>query len=135
MKKKDYQRTERLATLMQREMALLIQTEMKDPRLGIVTISAVEVTRDLSYGKIYVSILGEGDEVKKNIRVLNQAAGFFRTQLAQRIKVRKMPQLIFIHDNSIPAGMHMSKLIDDAISEDEKFMIHDPDGLANDQKD
>jgi len=78
---KEYSRTQRIGDQMQRELALLIQREIKDPRLGLVTITGVEVARDLSHAKVYVTVMGQDDNaevVKQNTSILNDAAGFLR---------------------------------------------------------
>ncbi len=77
---KDFQRIDRLNELFHREIALLLQNGVKDPRLGMVTVSAVEITKDLSYAKVYVTVWGEEEEITKNLKLLNQAAGFFRSE-------------------------------------------------------
>lgn len=116
---KDFSRTDRLNELVQRELAQMIQQEVKDPRLGMVTVSAVEITRDLAYAKVYVSIYDTDDKIKQNLAILNHAAGFLRSMLAKRIKIRTVPELHFIYDNSIVEGQRLSSIIDQAIAEDE----------------
>jgi len=115
---KEFNRTQRLGELMQRELATLLQREVKDPRLGMVTVSDINITRDLSYAKVYVTIFAEDDVIEENIKILNQAAGFLRTMLGKRIKVRTIPQLTFVYDKSIIEGNRLSKLIDKAIADD-----------------
>ena len=93
---KEFSRTQRIGDQMQRELALLIQREIKDPRLGLVTITAVDVSRDLSHAKIFITIMGQDDDqeaVKGNLRILNDAAGFLRMQLGKSMKLRTVPQL------------------------------------------
>ncbi|MCQ4325719.1 30S ribosome-binding factor RbfA [Stutzerimonas stutzeri] len=119
---KEYSRTQRIGDQMQRELALLIQREIKDPRLGLVTITGVEVSRDLSHAKIYITIMGRDDEetVKGNLRILNEAAGFLRMQLGKAMKLRSVPQLHFNYDASIRRGVELSSLIERAVAEDRK---------------
>ena len=93
---KVYSRTQRIGDQMQRELALLIQREIKDPRLGLITITAVDVSRDLSHAKIFITIMGQDDDqeaIKGNLRILNDAAGFLRMQLGKSMKLRTVPQL------------------------------------------
>jgi ribosome-binding factor A len=116
---KEFSRTQRIAELLQRELAIIIQREVKDPRLDMVTVSAVEVTSDLSYAKIFVTILCDDVNLEKNLQILNQAASFLRTLLAKRLKIRTIPQLSFIYDKSISEGSRLSKLIDMAVAQDE----------------
>ncbi len=117
---KEYSRTQRVADQVQKELAQLIQLEMKDPRLGMVTVSAVKVSRDMSFADVYVSFLGVDDQenIDQSVQVLNQAAGFLRSQLARAIKLRFTPQLRFFYDNSLRRGAYLSSLIDEAIAKD-----------------
>ena len=117
---KEYSRTQRVADQVQKELAQLIQLEMKDPRLGMVTVSAVKVSRDMSFADVYVSFLGvdEQENIDQSLQVLNQAAGFLRSQLARAIKLRFTPQLRFFYDNSLRRGAYLSSLIDEAIAKD-----------------
>ncbi len=114
---KEYSRTQRVADQLQRELAELIQLEMKDPRMGMVTVSHVDVSRDLSVANVYVSFLGleEQEKIDESMQVLNKAAGFLRSQLARTIKLRFTPQLRFHFDNSLRRGAFLSSLIDEAV--------------------
>ncbi|MHC9509520.1 30S ribosome-binding factor RbfA [Kangiella sp. M94] len=114
-------RAKRVADQIQRDLAVLLQREMKDPRLGIVTVSGVEVTSDLQNAKVFVTFLGkdEPQEIKEALEVLTGAAGFLRSQLAKSIRMRSVPSLRFLFDKSIVEGQKMTSLIDKAISEDE----------------
>ncbi|WP_252176971.1 30S ribosome-binding factor RbfA [Endozoicomonas sp. 4G] len=117
---KEYSRTQRVADQIQKELAQLIQLEMKDPRLGMVTVSAVEVSRDLAFADVFVSFLGvdDQDNVDENLKVMQSAAGFLRSQLARSIKLRTIPQLRFRYDNSLRRGAYMNELIAKARSGD-----------------
>ncbi|RRV81386.1 30S ribosome-binding factor RbfA [Stutzerimonas stutzeri] len=120
---KEFSRTQRIGDQMQRELALLIQREIKDPRLGLITITAVDVSRDLSHAKIFITIMGQDDDqeaIKGNLRILNDAAGFLRMQLGKSMKLRTVPQLHFNYDASIRRGVELSSLIERAIAEDRK---------------
>ncbi|MFS2122988.1 30S ribosome-binding factor RbfA [Pseudomonas sp. Pseusp97] len=124
---KEYSRTQRIGDQMQRELALLIQREIKDPRLGLVTITGVDVARDLSHAKVYVTVMGQDDNaevVKQNTGILNDAAGFLRMQLGKAMKLRTVPQLHFSYDASIRRGAELSALIERAVAEDRR---HDGD--------
>ncbi len=116
---KDFKRTDRIAEQIQRELAVIALREIKDPRVGMVNFTFVEVSRDLAYAKIYLTILGQDDPVKINetIAVLNRAAGFLRTLLAQRIQLRIMPHLKFIYDETQVKAHHLQSLIDQAVSQ------------------
>lgn len=116
---KDYSRTQRVADLIQRELAKLIQTEMEDPRVNLVTVTAVQVSRDLAYAKIYITQHIDEKEIAKTVKVLNKAANFLRYRLAQVIDLRVIPELKFVYDASINYGSRLSSLIDEVIEEDE----------------
>lgn len=108
----DSKRIDRIAGLMQRKLSQLIQQEIKDPRLPrFVTISSVKVAADLGHAKVYFTILG--NEVKQTAEILNSAASFLRTALARTMKLRTVPQLHFIYDESVEYGRHLSRLIDE----------------------
>jgi len=120
---KEFSRTQRIGDQMQRELALLIQREVKDPRLGLVTITAVEVSRDLSHAKVFITIMGKDDDedaVKANLKILNEAGGFLRMQLGKAMKLRTVPQLHFNYDASVRRGVELTSLIERAIAEDRK---------------
>ncbi len=120
---KEFSRTQRIGDQMQRELALLIQREIKDPRLDLITITAVDVSRDLSHAKIFITIMGQDDDqeaIKGNLRILNDAAGFLRMQLGKCMKLRTVPQLHFNYDASIRRGVELSSLIERAVAEDRK---------------
>ncbi len=119
---KEYSRTQRIGDQMQRELAELIRREVKDPRRCLVTITAVDVSRDLGHAKVFITVMGENDvgEVQQNVRVLNDAAGYLRMPLGKAMKLRSVPQLHFHYDESITRGTHLSALIERAISEDSK---------------
>lgn len=120
---KDYSRTQRIGDQMQRELALLIQREIKDPRLGLVTITGVDVTRDLSHAKVYITVMGKDDDeqaISTNLHILGEASGFLRMQLGKAMKVRTIPQLHFLYDASIRRGVQLSSLIERAVAEDRK---------------
>jgi|TARA_Y100000310_G_scaffold269721_1_gene283107 ribosome-binding factor A len=117
---KEYSRGQRVADLIQRELAQLILREVRDPRLGMVTINEVKASRDLAYADVYVTLLGEesSDDQADCLDVLNKAQGFLRSQLARTLKIRTTPKLRFHYDNSVADGQYLSKLIDAAIDED-----------------
>lgn len=117
---REFKRTDRVADQLQQELAVLIQREIKDPRLGMVTVSGVNVSRDLGYADVYVTLLGDDDaeRIKENLAVLKRAAGFLRSQIAQRIKLRHVPELRFHYDESVARGHKLSSLIDQAVESD-----------------
>ncbi|HSX71754.1 MAG TPA: 30S ribosome-binding factor RbfA [Pseudomonas sp.] len=119
---KEYSRTQRIGDQMQRELAQMIPREVRDPRLGFVTITAVDVSRDLGHAKVFITVMGENDveKVKLNLEILNEAAGYLRMLLGKSMKLRSVPQLHFHYDESISRGAHLSALIERAVAEDSK---------------
>ena len=115
---KAFSRTSRVAEQIQRELAELIQMEVKDPRVGLVTLTGVEVTQDYAHATVYFTTLGTAEQAPLAQTGLQHAAGFLRSQLAHRMKLRIMPQLHFIYDTSVEQGMHLSQLIDEAVAAD-----------------
>lgn len=115
---RDFPRTRRIGEQMQRELAALIRTEVKDPRVGMVTVSAVEVTRDLAHAKVFFTVLGDADARRDSQIALNSASGFLRHELGQRMLTRTVPQLRFVYDESIEHGSRLSALIDKAVASD-----------------
>ena len=118
---REFKRTDRVAEQLQRELAQIIQMEIKDPRVGMVTVSGVEVSRDLYYATAYVTFLGIGDDDKSTsaaLEILNQAAGFVRSLVGKRMQMRVVPQLKFIFDKSISHGSELSALIKKARDKD-----------------
>jgi ribosome-binding factor A len=112
---RDFSRTLRVAEQIQRELADLIRLELKDPRVGMVTLTDVEVTADYAHAKVFFTALGDTDQIAEAAAGLNHAAGFLRHELGQRIKLRSIPQLHFTYDESIERGMRLSQLIDQAV--------------------
>lgn len=113
----DFSRTDRIGQQIQRELAVLVRDELNDPRLGMVTIQAVKVVRDLSHAKVYFTVLGEADH-KESAKLLKVASGFLRKMLGQQMKLRTIPQLNFVYDDSIEYGAHLSTLIEKAVKSD-----------------
>ena len=106
-------RPNRLAETLKEEISQLIRVELKDPRLGFVTLTSVEVAGDLAHAKVYVSVLGTEDEGKLSLEVLNRAAGFVRCEIGKRIRLRHVPAIVFVYDPSIEHGAHIAKLLKD----------------------
>ncbi|PKG55037.1 30S ribosome-binding factor RbfA [Shewanella sp. Choline-02u-19] len=116
---KEFSRTRRIAQQLQQELAQVLQRDMKDPRIGFVTVNDVDVSRDLSYAKVYVTFFEEDESlVKEKVKALDDAAGYIRSLVAGRMKLRVMPELRFIYDSSLVEGMRMSNLVSRVISND-----------------
>lgn len=120
---REFSRTQRIAEQLQRELAQLIQQEVKDPRLGMVTVNGAKISKDLSYADVYITVLGvdeSEEQIKTSIKILNNAAGFLRGRLSRQIKLRVMPQLRFHYDASVARGNQLSALINQAVKEDQQ---------------
>jgi len=130
-------RAQRIADQIQREIAVLIQLEVSDPRVGMVSVTGVDVSNDLAHAKIYITVLnslgGDGQfnadtlsepgvldqlEIEENLKALKKASGFIRTLIAKRLRLRVVPKLQFYYDSSIEHGQRLSGLIDDALAAD-----------------
>ncbi|HKY69848.1 MAG TPA: 30S ribosome-binding factor RbfA [Gammaproteobacteria bacterium] len=114
---KDFQRTDRVADAIQRELAFLLHKEVKDQRLKRATISAVHVAKDLSIAKVYFSVQ-EDQWILETLKVLNEASGFLRSKLSKRIHLRIIPKLIFVYDESQERGRRLTALIDKVIAKE-----------------
>jgi ribosome-binding factor A len=113
-------RIERVNNLIRREVSELMQREVKDPRLNaFITVTEVATSPDLKYAKIFVSCISGKQEEQKTLGVLNAAAGFLRTELAKKLRLRHIPELSFHWDDSIEHGDHILRLIDQISSEQE----------------
>jgi len=115
---REFTRAERVSDAIQQEVSVLIRDSIRDPRVGMVSVTDVEVSRDLAYAKVHVTFVGEKseEEIEEAIRALNGAAGYLRKLLASSIKMRKTPQLTFLFDESGRRGQQLSALIDYAVS-------------------
>lgn len=124
---RDFKRTDRVADALQQELMQLIREEMRDPRIGMANVTAVEVSRDLSAAKVFVNFVAAktDDEASEAVAVLNNAAGFLRTSLAKVMRMRTVPKLRFLYDSSGERGQHLSALIDYAIAQDREHHIQD----------
>jgi len=117
---REFTRKDRVSDAMQRELAKLIREEVRDPRLALANITAVEVNRDLANAKVYVNFVGTDSE-QENIdatEVLNGASGFLRSRIAKRMQMRTTPRLRFIYDHSGKRGQDLSVLIEHAVHTD-----------------
>jgi ribosome-binding factor A len=105
----------RVADQIQRDLAEIIAYELKDPRVGMVTIAEVQITPDYAHAKVFFTMLSDDKEAIRNTENgLRRAAGFIRNQLGKRLSIHTLPELHFIHDASAARGMELSKLIDEA---------------------
>lgn len=112
------ERTDRISEEMKKEISAIILNDLKDPRLSkLISITTADVTRDLRYAKIYLSVLGTDEEKKEVLKGMKGAAGFIRREIGQRLKLRYTPELLFELDNSIERGAYITKLINDTMAE------------------
>jgi len=110
----EFSRTSRIGEVIMRELAQMIQQEVSDPRVGMVTVSHVEITSDLKYAKVYVTRLNgveSEQDVSECIAGLTNAAGFLKRGIAKRIEIRSIPELRFLYDKSLEHGFRMDELI------------------------
>lgn len=113
---KEFDRTARIGTEMQRELAQILRAEVRDPRLGAITLQEVRVSRDLAHAKVFFTCFPLDDGGRERERLLNgRLAGFLRRELGQRLRLRTIPELHFVHDESIRRGEALSSLIDEAV--------------------
>ncbi|SDG71823.1 30S ribosome-binding factor RbfA [Desulfosporosinus hippei] len=106
-------RSNRLAETLKEEISQLIRVELKDPRIGFVTLTSVDVADDLSHAKVYISVLGTEEEGNASLDALNRASGFVRSEIGKRIRLRHVPSIVFKYDPSIQHGAHIAKLLKD----------------------
>lgn len=109
---KEFSRTQRVGVQIQRELADIIRREIVDPHLGMLTVSGVEISPDLKYARVYMTVFGNHKDVKYTIQHLNEVTGRLRYHLSQRLTTRTTPRLKFVHDNSIEESSRLSALID-----------------------
>ena len=110
-------RAKRVGELMKQEISDLIQKSIKNPHLGFVTVTEVELTNDLRKAKVFLSVYGEDKENSPTLKSLRKAGGFIRSQLARRIRLRYSPELEFLWDSSIEQGAKISKLLEEISDE------------------
>ncbi|WP_440866719.1 30S ribosome-binding factor RbfA [Symbiopectobacterium purcellii] len=117
---REFSRTQRVSQEMQKEIAIILQREVKDPRIGMATVSGVDLSRDLAYAKVFVTFLNdnEPEQVKAGIKALQDASGFIRVLLGKAMRLRVVPELTFAYDNSLVEGMRMSNLVTNVLRSD-----------------
>lgn len=126
---REFNRTDRVGEQLAHELAQLIQREIKDPRLGMVTVTSADVSRDLSYADVHVTLMGENDpeRIRENLGVLKRASGFLRSRVARTMKLRHVPELRFHFDESVTRGHELSSLIERAVQFDRDRAGEDED--------
>ncbi|HZG57323.1 30S ribosome-binding factor RbfA [Paenibacillus sp.] len=111
-------RVGRVGEQLKKELSHIIQTEWKDPGVGFVTVTGVDVTNDLSQAKVFVSVLGTDEQKETTLKALARGKGFLRTELGKRMRLRHVPDLLFHFDNSIEYGSKIEKLLGSIQQED-----------------
>ncbi len=128
---KEFSRTRRVGEQVRRDLAQLIRDEIDDPRMTMVSITFVEVTRDLAHAKVYVTVLGDPDERGRIVDALNRAAPMLRYELGRRMHIRTVPRVKFLYDEVVERGAHLSSLIEDAVAADVARHRDDDDTESN----
>ncbi|MBV7261089.1 30S ribosome-binding factor RbfA [Photobacterium sp. WH24] len=124
---KEFSRTQRVAQQLQKELAVILQREIKDPRIGMATISSVEVSRDMGYAKVYVTFLTIGEQTPEDsLEALREMAPYIRSLLGRQIRLRVTPELNFIFDQSLTEGMRISNLVSKVVRDDEARRVDEP---------
>lgn len=124
---REFKRSERVAGSLRRELAKLIQNEIKDPEVGFIGLSDVEVTRDLGHAKVFVTVF-DPEKAASSLKALGKAASFLRHRLGQEMRIRSVPELHFQHDASVETGHRMDNLIEEAIAADRHDSGEDDSG-------
>ncbi|MGD0961559.1 MAG: 30S ribosome-binding factor RbfA [Methylomonas sp.] len=111
---KEFGRSQRVASQMQKELAAIMQREVHDPRLGFVTVNEVVLSKDLAVAKVYITVLNCDEAGKQNnVEILNEMSSFIRHELAKRMRLRHISELHFYYDHSFDTGMRISELLQD----------------------
>ncbi len=111
MARKNYDRIKRVNSLIKQALSDIIKNEVKDPKIGMLSISKVDTTKDLKYAKIYISVLGDNEQRAHTIEVLNKLSRFFMHKLNEEIRIRTIPELTFILDDSMDYYFHIDELL------------------------
>ncbi len=120
---REFSRSLRLGDQIQRELAGLLERDVRDPHIGMVTITSVRLSPDLAHASVYVTVLGDDNRARDSVRALRRAAGFLRSALSKRFRARTVPALHFVYDASVERGARIGALIDAAIRSDHS--LHD----------
>lgn len=124
-----FSRSDRVVEQIRRELAELIRLELKDPRVGMVSLTAVEITPDYAHAKIFYTSLADAAQRAEIERGLKRSAGFLRRELGKRVRIHHTPELHFVYDASVERGTELSRLIDEAVRSD-----HRDDSDSTDQQ-
>ncbi|SCN46507.1 Ribosome-binding factor A [methanotrophic endosymbiont of Bathymodiolus azoricus (Menez Gwen)] len=109
---REFKRSSRVAAQMQKELAIILQQGIKDPRIGFITVNEVELSKDLSSAKVFITALGADEQGQKdNLKLLNEAAPYIRSEVGKRMRLRSVPYIKFHYDTSFENGMRVSELL------------------------
>lgn len=118
---REFSRSRRVGQELQKEIAMILQREIKDERLSMVTVSEVELSRDLSFAKVFVTFLdNEPERIKEGMKVLKDASGFVRSMVGKAMRLRITPELRFVYDESLVEGVRISTLVSSSIADDKR---------------
>ena len=118
---REFSRSRRVGQELQKEIAMILQREIKDERLSMVTVSGVELSRDLSFAKVFVTFLdNEPQRIKEGMKVLKDASGFVRSMVGKAMRLRITPELRFVYDESLVEGVRISTLVSSSIADDKR---------------
>ncbi len=132
---REYARTDRVGQQIQKEIAVILMREIKDPRLSMTTVSAVEVTRDLAYAKVFVTFLTIGDQTnEESLAGLNSASGYIRRLLGKAMRLRIVPEVRFCFDETLTEGLRITELVSGAVQND-KVKIQESGRIDEDEQD
>ncbi|NLJ91531.1 MAG: 30S ribosome-binding factor RbfA [Aeromonadales bacterium] len=132
---REFSRSRRVGQELQKEIAMILQREIKDERLSMVTVSGVELSRDLSFAKVFVTFLdNEPQRIKEGMKVLKDASGFVRSMVGKAMRLRITPELRFVYDESLVEGVRISTLVSSSIADDKRRAEEHGQG-ASDQDD
>jgi ribosome-binding factor A len=127
-------RQERLSEQLREEISLIMDGDLEDPRIGLATITEARVTPDLSHAKVFVSVAGNDEEAKETIAVLNHAAGFIRHQLGFAIRMKRIPELHFVHDDTVQTAARIEQILQEE-EEKKKARELEQDATLNESSD
>lgn len=112
-------RANRVGEQLKKELGEVFQRELKDPRIGFLTVTAVEMSGDLQQAKVYISVLGSEEQKENSLQAIAKASGFIRSEVGKRIRLRHTPELVFKFDESIDYGSKIEKMLED-LNQDQK---------------
>lgn len=124
---REFSRSRRVAQQLQKELAMIVMREIKAKEFGMITINEVDLSRDLSYAKVYFTLLNNEPElIKKAVELLNETAPYIRSLMGSKMKLRIVPELRFYYDKSLSEGIRMASLVTKAVREDKEKSNNDP---------